>query len=68
MNDIDIELLAQHIAKVTRVVEALRREVLPTDGEVARDIEGDLPMTQEKMTRKLALDSANREELRDLMS
>ena len=64
----DIETLAQEIAKLTRVVEALRREVLPTDGEVARDIEGDLPMTQAKMKIKLELDSANREELRELMS
>ena len=64
----DIETLAQEIAKLTRVVEALRREVLPTDGEVAQDIEGDLPMTPEKMKRKLMLDSANREELRELRS
>ena len=64
----DIETLAQEIAKLTRVVEALRREVLPTDGEVDRDIEGDLPMTQAKMKIKLELDSANREELRELMS
>ena len=64
----DIETLAQEIAKLTRVVEALRREVLPTDGEVDRDIEGDLPMTQAKMKIKLALDSANREQLRELMS